>query len=229
MKELGQDAAHGRHERGEPAGASDSLLRAARAQGVSDPRVLAALGSVPRGAFVPEELRDDAAYDCALPIGLGQTTSQPSLVAMMIESLAIGPDDTVLEVGTGHGYEAALLGRLARRVFTVERIAALAEVARHNLEAAGVGNVEVVLGDGTLGLAAQAPFDAIVVAAAFLNVPAPLAEQLGEGGRLVMPVGNGGGDLVTLYVKRADALAELRVICGARFVPLLGANGFAVR
>lgn len=221
---------HGAAEEGPgtagPETASEPLVRAARAQGVTDARVLAAVRAVPRAAFIPEEIRGDAPYDYALPIGLGQTTSQPSLVAMMVEALDIGPDDVVLEVGTGHGYEAALLGRLARSVLTIERIPALAMVARHNLEAAGVSNVEVVVGDGTLGLPGRAPFDAVVVAAAFVSVPVPLGEQLRQGGRLVMPVGNGGGDLVTLYEKRGDGLAELRVICGARFVPLLGANGF---
>ena len=210
-----------------PEGA-ESLVRAARAQGVTDPRVLDAVRTVPRVCFVPDEMADEAAYDYAIPIGRGQTTSQPSLIALMVESLDLEPSDTVLEIGTGFGYEAALLARLARRVLTVERIPALAIVAEHNLKAAGVLNVEVVTGDGTLGLPGSAPFDAIVVAAAFLNVPGPLASQLAPGGRLVMPVGNGGGDLVKLFEKGADELVELRVLCGARFVPLLGANGFTV-
>jgi len=207
---------------------ADSLVRAARAQGVTDPRVLEAVRAVPRISYVPDEMRDEAGYDYAIPIGRGQTTSQPSLIALMVEALDLEPSDTVLEIGTGYGYESALLAKLARRVLTVERIPALAIVAEHNLKAAGVVNVEVVTGDGTLGLPGSAPYDAIVVAAAFLSVPDPLASQLAPGGRLVMPVGNGGGDLVTVFEKRQDALVELRVLCGARFVPLLGANGFEV-
>jgi len=206
-----------------------SLVRAARSQGVTDPRVLEAVRTVRRGNFVPWELRREVGYDYAIPIGQAQTTSQPSLIALMIESLDIEPDDTVLEIGTGFGYEAALLSKLARHVFTVERIAALAEAARHNLESEGVSNVEVFTGDGTLGLPDFAPYDGIVVAAAFLRVPAPLAQQLAPGGRLVMPVGNGGGDLVKVFQKRDDELVERRVLCGARFVPLLGVHGFELR
>ena len=198
----------------------------ARDQGVTDPRVLEALSSVRRASFLPWELRREARYDYAIPIGSGQTTSQPSLIALMIEALELEPEDTVLEIGTGHGYEAALLSKLARRVFSVERIPELARVASRNLKAEGISNVEVITGDGTLGLPDLAPFNGIVVAAAFLRVPPPLSQQLAEGGRLVMPVGNGGGDLVKVFLKHKGELAEQRVLCGARFVPLLGANGF---
>jgi protein-L-isoaspartate(D-aspartate) O-methyltransferase len=207
---------------------AESLVRAARAQGVTDPRVLEALRTVRRASFVPRELRNEVGYDCAIPIGRAQTTSQPSLIGLMIEALDLGPEDTVLEIGTGHGYQAALLAKLARRVFSVERISELAQVARLNLSAEGVSNVEVVTGDGTLGLPGFAPFGGIVIAAAFLRVPAPLAAQLTPGGKLVMPVGNGGGDLVKVFEKHDSELVELRVLCGARFVPLLGANGFEV-
>ena len=200
----------------------------ARSQGVTDPRVLAALRSVRRASFVPGGMRNEVGYDCAIPIGQAQTTSQPSLIGLMIEALDLGPEDTVLEIGTGYGYEAALLARLACRVFSVERIAELAQAARRNLDAEGVLNVEVFTGDGTLGLPERAPFDGIVVAAAFLRVPAPLAAQLAPGGKLVMPVGNGGGDLVKVFEARDSELVELRVLCGARFVPLLGENGFKV-
>jgi protein-L-isoaspartate(D-aspartate) O-methyltransferase len=161
--------------------------------------VLEALRTVRRASFVPRELRNEVGYDCAIPIGRAQTTSQPSLIGLMIEALELGPEDTVLEIGTGHGYQAALLAKLARRVFSVERISELAQVARLNLSAEGVSNVEVVTGDGTLGLPGFAPFGGIVVAAAFLRVPAPLATQLAPGGKLVMPVGNGGGDLVKVF------------------------------
>jgi len=203
-----------------------SLVRAALAQGVADSRVLEAMRTVRRGSFVPRELRREVGSDYAIPIGMAQTTSQPSLIAMMIEALDLQPEDTVLEIGTGYGYEAALLSKLARRVFSVERIPELAEVARRNLEAEGALNVTVVTGDGTLGLTEAAPFDGIVVAAAFVRVPAPLADQLAEGAKLVMPVGNGGGDLVKVFQRQGGDLLEKRVLCGARFVPLLGANGF---
>lgn len=206
--------------------AAESLVRAARGQGVTDHRVLEAVRTVPRAAFVPTALRDDTGYDYPLPIGHAQTTSQPSLIALMIEALGLEGSQTVLEVGTGYGYQTALLARLARRVLSVERIAELAEAARSNLAAAGVANAQVVVGDGTLGLPDFAPYDAVVVAAAFHEVPAPLGAQLASGGRLVMPVGNGGGDLVKAFEKRGGELVELRVLCGARFVPLLGENGF---
>jgi len=208
---------------------AESLVRAARAQGVTDPRVLEALRTVRRASFVPIEMRNEVGYDCAIPIGRAQTTSQPSLIGLMIEALDLGPQDTVLEIGTGYGYQAALLARLAHRVFSVERISELAQAARRNLKAEGVLNAEIVTADGTLGLPGFAPFDGIVVAAAFLRVPVPLAAQLSPGGKLVMPVGNGGGDLVKVYEARDGELVELRVLCGARFVPLLGENGFEVR
>lgn len=201
-------------------------MRAARRHGVTDSRVLEALRSVPRASFVPEESRGDVSYDFAIPIGQCQTTSQPSLIALMIEALHLREDDTVLEIGTGLGYEAALLAKLARRVFSVERIPELAEAARLNLRREGISNAEVVTGDGTLGLVDAAPFEAIVVAAAFFHVPAPLACQLAPGRRLVMPLGNGGGDLVTVFEREGDGLVERSVLCGARFVPLLGAQGF---
>ncbi len=191
--------------------------------------MLEALRTVRRASFVPSEMRNEVGYDCAIPIGQAQTTSQPSLIGLMIEALDLEPENTVLEIGTGYGYEAALLAKLARRVFSVERISELAQVARRNLSAEGVLNAEVVTGDGTLGLPNSAPFDGIVVAAAFLRVPAPLADQLAPGGKLVMPVGNGGGDLVKVFEARDSGLVELRVLCGARFVPLLGENGFQVR
>jgi len=208
---------------------AESLVHAARAQGVTDPRVLEALRTVRRASFVPIEMRDEVGYDCAIPIGRAQTTSQPSLIGLMIEALDLGPQDTVLEIGTGYGYQAALLAKLAHRVFSVERISELAQAARRNLKAEGVLNAEIVTADGTLGLPGFAPFDGIVVAAAFLRVPVPLAAQLAPGGKLVMPVGNGGGGRVTVYEARDGKLVELRVLCGARFVPLLGKNGFEVR
>ena len=204
-----------------------SLVRASLAHGVSDPKVIEALRVVRRRAFVPVELRREVGHDYAIPIGKGQTTSQPSLIALMIESLELGPHDRVLEIGTGCGYQTALLAALTEKVFSVERIPELTHLARRNLEAEGVLNVELVTGDGTLGLARSAPFDGIVVAAAFHHVPPPLAEQLAPGRRLVMPVGDGLGDLVKVFEKQHDELVEVRVLCGARFVPLLGENGFS--
>ncbi len=203
-----------------------SLVRVARAQGVKDPRVLDALREVRRSRFVPPDLRREAGLDYALPIGNGQTTSQPSLIALMLEALELEPEDKVLEIGTGFGYETALLSRLARQVFSVERIDELAQAARSNLEAEGISNVKVVTGDGTLGLGSAAPFDGIVIAAAYLNVPAPLADQLAQERNLVMPVGDGSGDLVKVFQRQGDRLVERRVLCGARFVPLFGENGF---
>jgi protein-L-isoaspartate(D-aspartate) O-methyltransferase len=204
----------------------EALVRAASGQGVTDPRVLEALGTVARASFVPSAMRDEVGYDCAIAIGHAQTTSQPSLIALMLEALEITSEDTVLEVGTGLGYQAALLAHLARQVFSLERIVELAEAARTNLEREEIFNVEVVTCDGTLGLVGEAPFDAIVVSAAFLSVPAPLVAQLAVKGRLVMPLGNGGDDIVKVFEKRDDKLAELSVLCGARFVPLVGVNGF---
>ncbi|MGA2529054.1 MAG: protein-L-isoaspartate(D-aspartate) O-methyltransferase [Acidimicrobiales bacterium] len=217
-----------RHERSSEPAVAEALVRAARVQGVTDPRVLGALGSVSRAGFVPEQVRAEVRHDYAIPIGRAQTTSQPSLIALMIEALEIDAEDTVLEVGTGYGYEAALLARLAWRVYSIERIPELAEAARVNLQRAGISNVEVVTGDGTLGLPERSPFAGIVVAAAFLSVPDPLAAQLSPGGKLVMPVGNGGGDLVKVFDKKDGDLVEKRVLCGARFVPLLGVNGFEI-
>lgn len=189
--------------------------------------MLEALFSVPRASFLPATMQAEAGDDCAIPIGYAQTTSQPSLIALMLEALELTPDDTVLEIGTGLGYQAAVLARLARHVFSVERMAELAEAARANLRKENAGNVEVVTGDGTLGLPGAGPFGAIVVAAAFVSVPEPLSAQLAPGGRLVMPLGNGGGELVKVFEKRGSELAEVRVLCGARFVPLVGVNGFA--
>jgi protein-L-isoaspartate(D-aspartate) O-methyltransferase len=218
----------GRFRRSTERAVAEALVRAARSQGVTDPRVLDALRAVPRAGFVPEQMRAEVGYDYAIPIGRAQTTSQPSLIALMIEALELGPDDTVLEIGTGFGYEAALLAKIARRVYSVERIPELAEAARLNLQNAGISNAEVVTGDGTLGLPGSAPFAGIVVAAAFFSVPDPLAAQLSPRGRLVMPVGNGGGDLVKVFERHDNDLVEQRVLCGARFVPLLGVNGFEV-
>ena len=196
------------------------------AREVRDGRVVEGFRAVPRVAFVPPELAEHAYYDDPLPIPHGQVTTQPSLVAKMIEALALAGRERVLEVGTGYGYQTALLAFLAEHVWSVERFPDVAEVARENLERHGAGNVEVVVGDGSNGLPAHAPFDAILVSAAFPRVPPPLAEQLAAGGRLVQPVGPGGREDVVLFERRGEELAARRTITGARFVPLVGAHGF---
>jgi protein-L-isoaspartate(D-aspartate) O-methyltransferase len=207
-------------------GDSRALVAAARRAGVRDARVLEALAAVPRADYVPEGSEGAAGLDRPIPIGHGQVTTQPSLVAAMVEALALRGDERVLEVGTGLGYQAALLARLARVVWSVERHPDLAEAARANL--AAVPNVRVVVGDGSRGLPDHAPFDAIVVAAAHPRVPAPLAGQLADGGRLVQPIGPSGAEDVTLFRRAADGrLVRERSVTRAFFVPLYGRHGFA--
>jgi protein-L-isoaspartate(D-aspartate) O-methyltransferase len=202
----------------------DALFEAARDAGVWDERVLAAIAGAPRCEFVPVEFEEQADVDAPIPIPHAQVTTQPSLVARMVEALALDGEERVLEIGTGYGWQTALLARLAREVFSVERFADLAETARANL--AGRENVHVIVGDGSAGLPEQAPFDAIVVAAAYPRVPAPLAEQLAEGGRLVQPLGPGGAEDVVLFEKHDGELHRIRSITGAHFVRLYGAHGF---
>jgi protein-L-isoaspartate(D-aspartate) O-methyltransferase len=204
----------------------DPLVVAARSMGVRDERVLAAIAAVPRASFVPADLRGSADVDRPLPIGDEQVTTQPSLVAAMVEALELRGDERVLEVGTGLGYQAAILAQLAREVFTVERFATMAQVARDNLADAGIDGVEVVVGDGTRGLPDHAPYDAIIVAAAFPEVPAALAEQLRTGGKLVQPLGPGGHEIVTVFEATDSGLVESRTVVGARFVRLVGEQGF---
>ncbi|MFI7700518.1 protein-L-isoaspartate(D-aspartate) O-methyltransferase [Nonomuraea sp. NPDC049480] len=198
------------------------LVEVIRQMGINDPRLLAAVAATPRDRFVPPRSAARAERDEPIPIGHGQPTSQPSLVAQMIDALVLTGTDTVLEIGTGYGYQTALLAHLADRVYSVERYADLAEHARENLAAMGITNVEVVVGDGTAGLPEHAPFDAVVVSAAAAAVPAPLAEQLAEGGRLVMPIAAGVADLVTLFSKRHGRLEKRRSLTPAQFVPLVG-------
>jgi protein-L-isoaspartate(D-aspartate) O-methyltransferase len=206
-------------------GKSDLVAAAWRA-GVRDQRLLAAIAELPRSGFVAAEHAARAQVDAPLPIPHDQVTTQPSLVARMVDALGLAGDETVLEVGTGYGWQTALLARLAYEVWSVERFADLADTARANLAGHGVGNAHVVVGDGTLGFAGHAPYDAIIVAAAFPEVPTPLVEQLIEGGLLVQPIGRGGREDVVLFVKREGAPVSLRVLTGARFVRLVGTYGF---
>jgi protein-L-isoaspartate(D-aspartate) O-methyltransferase len=181
---------------------------------------------VPRAHFVPPDLAAHAYDDSPLPIPHGQVTTQPSLVAQMVAALELSPSDRVLEIGTGFGWQTALIAQLAAEVWSVERWEDIARTARANLERHGDENATVVVGDGSGGLPEHAPYDAILVAAAYPEVPAPLAEQLAEG-RLVQPIGIGGADQVVLFEKRGRTLEQGRLVTGAHFVRLYGEHGFA--
>jgi protein-L-isoaspartate(D-aspartate) O-methyltransferase len=183
-------------------------------------RIADAFDAVDRAGFVPED-SVDVYRDRPVPIPEGQTTSQPSLIARMIEALDPQPGDRVLEVGAGYGYQTALLAKLCREVVSMDRWDSLAARARGNLAAAGIGNAEVFVGDGWKGCPGRAPFDGIVVAAAATEVPPAYASQLSDGGRLVIPVKRRGSDEVTLYEKRDEGLVGVRLVAPARFVPLV--------
>jgi protein-L-isoaspartate(D-aspartate) O-methyltransferase len=203
----------------------DMVERQLRGRDVVDERVLAAMERVPRELFVPEGVRRRAYDDAALPIGGGQTISQPYMVARICEALALTGDEDVLDVGTGSGYQAAVLAELAGEVDTIERIPELADVARENLAAAGYDAVRVHVGDGSRGLPAQAPFDAIAVAAAAPEFPQTLYEQLEERGRLVVPIGRHGIQRLEVIVRTPEGPAVARSV-PCRFVPLVGEEGF---
>jgi protein-L-isoaspartate(D-aspartate) O-methyltransferase len=196
-----------------------------RGRDIVDERVLEAMERVPRELFVPEDLRDRAFDDAALPIGAGQTISQPYMVARIAQELGLDGDERVLDVGTGSGYQAAVLAELAHEVHTIERIPELAEQARRALEAAGYGDVTVHVGDGSRGLPEHAPFDAIAVAAAAPGFPNALYEQLKSGGRLVVPVGGRRGQRLEVIVRTPEGPAVIRSV-PCRFVPLVGEEGF---
>ena len=192
-----------------------------RARGVTDPTVLAAMAAVPRHLFVPEGERRSAYDDQPLPIGAGQTISQPYIVALMSSLLGLKPDSRVLEVGTGSGYQAAVLSRLAREVYTIEIIQSLGERARRTLADLGYKNVHVRIGDGYRGWREAGPFDGIIVTAAPPSIPGPLMDQLKVGGKLVIPVGRAYQDLLVL-TKRRDGGFDRESVLPVRFVPMTG-------
>ncbi|MGP3952777.1 protein-L-isoaspartate(D-aspartate) O-methyltransferase [Streptomyces sp. 7N604] len=204
----------------------EHLVRAIRAAGIRDERVLEAVRRTPRVGFVPASYEADAYDDSPLPIGRGQVTTQPSLSARMIEGLQLAGDEHVLEVGTGFGFQTALLARLAADVVSIDRWPELVRQARQNLAGQGIRNVELCVGDGSRGVPQRAPYDAVVVSAAFPEVPPPLIEQLRAGGRLVQPIGSGGDEEVVSFRRTAAGLAREQVLTWARFVRLHGEHGF---
>jgi protein-L-isoaspartate(D-aspartate) O-methyltransferase len=213
--------------------AFDEVRRRARmvehqleARGIADARVLDAMRRVPREQFVAVSLRRDAYADAPLPIGNGQTISQPYIVALMTESARVGPSDRVLEVGAGSGYASAVLSLLAAGVYAIERNADLCDAARRRLERLGHCNVKLRCGDGSVGWPEAAPFDAILVAAGGPAIPVALREQLADGGRLVMPVGDTPHHQELVKVTRHGAAYRQETLCSVSFVPLIGARGW---
>ena len=195
-------------------------------RGVHNHRVLAVMAAVPREQFVPEALRAQAYTDAPLPIGAGQTISQPYMVALMTEAMNLARTDKVLEIGTGSGYQTAILAKLARQVCTVERLGEHCKAAEQRLAALQIANVSFVNGDGTLGHADAAPYDAILVGAAAPHCPQPLLDQLAIGGRLVIPIGDRDSQQLTIY-QRTKSTVETRTAGGCRFVPLVSPHAFA--
>ncbi|HEU5169728.1 MAG TPA: protein-L-isoaspartate(D-aspartate) O-methyltransferase [Gemmatimonadales bacterium] len=202
------------------------LVDTLRAKGIRDLAVLHAVAQVPRHLFVPESLRHRAYDDTALPIGSGQTISQPWVQARYLEAIGLSGRERVLEIGTGSGYQTALLALLAEAVFSVERVPSLAQQARTALEAGEIRNVTILVGDGTLGWRPFAPYDAILVSAASPEIPAPLVDQLTPDGRMVIPLGDRDNQVLTL-VRRDRDRVETRTLADVRFVPLLGEHGFS--
>jgi protein-L-isoaspartate(D-aspartate) O-methyltransferase len=206
-------------------GSRRRLIETLQANGITDLGVLRAFDLVPRHAFVPTGVAHRAYEDSALPIGNGQTISQPTVHARSLQELRLTGRERVLEIGTGSGYQTALLSHLAAQVFSIERVGALLDRSREILAQLDVRNVSLLLGDGTLGWRDYAPYDGIVVGAASPDVPLPYAEQLAEGGRLVIPIGTRDEQMLCTFTKRNGAL-ERRDVGPVRFVPLLGAHGW---
>lgn len=206
-------------------GARHRLVESIRAKGITDLAVLRAFEMTPRHLFVPTGLWHKAYEDAPLPIGSGQTISQPSIHAKYLELLRLTGGERVLEIGTGSGYQTVLLANLAAQVFSIERIAPLLDQARHNIQRAGARNVSLLLGDGTIGWRAHAPYDAILVSAASPKVPQPLVDQLAEGGRLVIPLGGMEEQDLVMFTRRGDELIRESIL-PVRFVPLFGTHGW---
>jgi protein-L-isoaspartate(D-aspartate) O-methyltransferase len=201
------------------------IERQLKARGISDEGVLAAFSRVPREEFIAFELREHAYDDRPLTIGCSQTISQPYIVASMLQAAELRPEDRVLEIGTGSGYQTSLLAEMVSSVISIERHADLAQVARERLSRLSYGNVEIVIGDGTLGYAPKAPYDAILVSAAAPQIPQLLTQQLANGGRMVLPVGNRDLQDLVLVRKDEEGLRHVR-LDGCAFVPLIGEEGF---
>ena len=197
------------------------FLLTLRRRGIGDQAVLRAMDEVPRARFVEAEFTDSAYADQALPIPCGQTISQPYVVAYMTEQLALRPHHRVLEVGTGSGYQAAVLSRLAREVVSIERYRTLADQARERIAALGIKNVEVVAGDGIAGVPGRAPFDRIIVTAAAEHVPQTLIDQLGDGGIMILPLGSHGGSQHIIKLTKSQTGIAREDLIAVRFVPLL--------
>jgi protein-L-isoaspartate(D-aspartate) O-methyltransferase len=208
--------------RGESDTAHMEFLLTLRRRGIGDQAVLRAMDEVPREYFVAPEFTESAYADQALPIACGQTISQPYVVGYMTERLEVAPEHRVLEIGTGSGYQAAVLSRIAREVVSIERYRTLADVARERLKTLGYGNVTILAGDGFLGAPERAPFDRIIVTAAAEEIPKALVEQLGEGGKLVLPLGpRNGTQYIVKLTKAADGGLTREDLIAVRFVPLL--------
>jgi len=210
---------------GQMGGARRRLVETLREKGIRDLAVLRAFDLTPRHAFVPTGVRHRAYEDAPLPIGSGQTISQPSIHARYLEMLELKGQERVLEVGTGSGYQTVLLSHLVAQVFTIERIAALYTAARENIARAGATNVSMLLGDGTVGWRQYSPYDAILVSAGGPTIPQPLVDQLAEGGRMIVPVGGREEQVLKLVEKRGS---EVRIsdVAPVRFVPLFGTHGW---
>ncbi len=209
------------HERSKKA-----LLKDLFDQGINDLDVLAAMQTLPREIFIPQDEQERAYLNIAIPIGQGQTISQPTIVAKMTSALALDKSCRVLEVGTGSGYQTAILAQLAGDVFTIERLAELSLQARERLSSLGLTNVEFAVGDGTLGWPEKGPFDRIILTAAGPKIPPPLIDQLAEGGRMVLPIESSPGIQQLYLYRKRDGELEPQSLGGCRFVPLVGAEGW---